>query len=187
VYLPSVGFFAAVAAGGALLLRRIPRTRPARLVALAALLVAIVLAVATLQRNAVWASDVSLWADSALKSPNKVRPLGNLAAALDAAGYHEEGVGVLRRAATLEPRNAIIRGQLGAALASLGRTGEAELEIREAIQLDPSRPEPVFNLGLLLSRTGRAAEGQAWFRRFLEIAPPSYVNERRIAAAAARR
>jgi hypothetical protein len=186
VYLPSIGLFGGIATGGALLLKRVPRADPARITALAALLLAILLAVATLRRNAVWGSDVSLWADTAAKSPNKVRVLGNLAVALAAAGYPAEGVLPLRRAVNLEPRNAIARLQLGAALAALGRTAEAEPELRESIRLDPKRPEPLFNLGLLLSRTGRAPEAKQWFQRFLEIAPPSYVGMRQVAEARVR-
>jgi protein O-mannosyl-transferase len=182
VYLPSIGFFAAVACGGALLLSRMRGADPGRLVALTALLLAIVLAVATLRRNAVWGTDVSLWADAAVKSPNKVRPLNNLAAALATAGFPEEGVLALRRAVTLEPRNPIVRGQLGAALASLRRTSEAEVEMREAIRLDPARPEHVFNLGLLLSKTGRADEAKTWFRRYLELAPETAGGMRRFAS-----
>jgi tetratricopeptide (TPR) repeat protein len=182
VYLPSIGFFAAVASAGALLLRRVRGAAPGRLVALTALLLAIVLAVATLRRNAVWGSEVALWTDAAIKSPNKVRPLNQLAAALASAGYPEQGVLTLRRAVALEPRNAIVRGQLGAALASLRRTSEAEVELREAIRLDPARPEHVFNLALLLSRAGRAEEAKTWFRRFLEIAPASATGMRRFAA-----
>ncbi len=171
VYLPSVGFFSAVGAAGALLLRRVPRADPARLVALVALLLAIVLGVATLRRNAVWASDVSLWADAASKSPNKVRPLGNLAVALAAAGHHEEGVLALRRAVRLAPGDAIVRGQLGAALASLRHFEEAEVQIREAIRLDPARPEPVYNMALLLASTGRVEDAKTWLRRYRELAP----------------
>jgi tetratricopeptide (TPR) repeat protein len=183
VYLPSIGLFAGVASGGALLLRRVPRSDTARLTALAAVLLATVLAVTTLRRNEVWSNDVSLWADTVSKSPTKLKPLGHLAVALAAAGRPEEGVLALRRAVTLEPRNAIARLQLGAALAALGRTAEAEPELREAIRLDPKRPEPVFNLALLLSRTGRPEEAKEWFRRFLEIAPSSYAGLRQIATA----
>lgn len=181
VYLPSIGVFAAAAAGLALLARRVRGADPRRLVTLTALLLALVLAVATLRRNTVWASDVSLWADAALKSPDKVRPLNNLAEALAAAGFQAEGVAALRRAVALEPRNAIVRGQLGAALATLGRTAEAEVEMREAIRLAPDRPEHLFNLALLLSKTGRADEARPWFRRFLEVAPESWTGMRAFA------
>lgn len=181
VYLPSIGFFAAAAAGGALLLRRARGGDPRRLLVLTALLLGLVLAVATLRRNAVWATNLSLWADAALKSPQKVRPLNNLAEALATAGFQEEGVAVLRRAVALAPRNPTVRGQLGAALASLGRTSEAEVEMREAIRLDPARAEHVFNLALLLSRTGRLEEAKPWFRRFLEIAPESWSGMRAFA------
>jgi tetratricopeptide (TPR) repeat protein len=183
VYLPSVGFFAAVAAGGALLAGRVRRADPARLTWLTALLLSVVLAVATLRRNAVWADDVALWSDAAEKSPNKVRPLNNLAYALATARRHEEGVAVLRRAVSLDPKNPIVRNQLAAALLGLGRTAEAEPHLREAIRLDPASPEPIFNLAVMLSRTGRAAEAAGWFRRFLEVAPPSYEGLRRFAAA----
>jgi tetratricopeptide (TPR) repeat protein len=171
VYLPSVGFFAAAATGGALLLRRVPRIDAGRLVALLALLLAIVLGVATIRRNAVWASELSLWADAASKSPNKARPHGNLAVALAGAGYPHEGVLALRRAVRLAPDDPIVRGQLGAALASLRRYGEAEVEIREAIRLDPTRPEPLHNLALLLASTGRSDEAKEWLRRSRALAP----------------
>lgn len=173
VYLPSIGLFAAAAAGLALLARRARGSNPGRIVALTAALAGVVLAAATLRRNAVWASDVSLWADAAVKSPRKVRPLNNLAAALELAGFRDEGILALRRAVTLAPQDALVRGQLAAALASRGRTEEAEVEMREAVRLDPNRPEHVFNLALLLTKTGRRDEAKTWFRRFLEIAPAS--------------
>jgi tetratricopeptide (TPR) repeat protein len=183
VYLPSVGAFAAVAAGGALLLGRVQRARPGRLTCLAALFLSVILAVATLRRNAVWADDISVWADAASKSPGKARPFYNLGSALATGGHPEQAVLALRRAVKLDPGLATAHAQLAATLLALQRPQEAEPELRDAIALDPRAPEPIFNLALLLSRTGRAPEAKPLFRRFLEVAPPSYAAARRVAAA----
>lgn len=188
VYLPSVGFFVAIAAGGALLAGRLRGgVDGARLTVLLAMLAALGLAVATLHRNEVWADDVSLWADAAAKAPGKERPVYNLGSALAAAGHPEGAVLALRRAVQLDPGHAAARAQLGAALVALGRLEEAEPELREAVRADASAPEPVFNLAMVLSRTGRGEEARPWFRRFLEVAPASYAGARRLAEARAGR
>lgn len=183
VYLPSVGFFVAVAAGVLLLLRRIPRIDATRTAVAGAIPVVLVLAVATLVRNQVWRNDVSLWADSVVKSPGKSRPHVNLGTALVERGRFDIAAGELRRALELDPGSSWARAQLGVALLSLGRIAEGEAELREAIRLKSDDPEAIFNLATVLWRTGRADEAKHWFRRFLEIAPPSYEGARRIAAA----
>ena len=181
VYLPSIGFFTATATVLGLLCRRVSRSEPGRLTWLTALFFAILLTVATLRRNEVWASDISLWADAAAKSPVKARPFYNLGSALATAGYPEQGILALQRAVQLDPSLARAHAQLGATLLAEGRVSLAEPEIRQAIRLDPKSPEPVFNLAMLLLRTRRPSEASRWFRRFLEIAPPSYEAARRVA------
>src|SRR6056297_1268995 len=62
------------------------------------LFVSIVVAVAlvfsfwTCQRNQIWASDVTFWKDVAQKSPQKARPLQNLAYSLQQKGRHAEAI-----------------------------------------------------------------------------------------------
>jgi Flp pilus assembly protein TadD len=185
VYLPSAGIFAAAAAGAGLVARRASADAWQRVLVLCTLLVSLLLASATLQRNAVWADELSLWADAAAKSPGKFRPHLNLGRALALAGRPGEAAVELRRAVAIDPGSAWGRTQLGAALLSLGRPAEAEPELREALRLSPSDPEASFDLAVALSAQGRKDEARGWFRRFLEVAPPGYEAARRYAEARA--
>lgn len=184
VYLPSVGAFTAAAVGLLLLARRVGGPgRAARLAVLGGAVLGITLAAATVARNRVWASDVSLWADAALKAPDKFRPNLNLGTALVEAGKMREALGPLRRAVALDPSSSLAHAQLGGALLASGRAAEAEPEVREALRLSPDDVEATFNLAMLLHQSGRKAEAATWFSRFLTIAPARYASARRFAEA----
>jgi len=76
-YLPLAAFCELVAMT---LLRLLPHRRHLAPFALAAILVA--LATFTIERNRVWRTDVSLWADAVAKAPRKARAVNGLAWAL---------------------------------------------------------------------------------------------------------
>lgn len=184
VYLPAAGAFTAAAIGILFLARRVTAAETApRATAIAGAVLALVLAVATAARNQVWASDLALWTDSAIKSPDKARPTLNLGTALIEAGRMREAVGPLRRAVALDPSHGFAHAQLAAALLAAGRPDEAEPELRDALRLSPADPEATFNLAVLLWQSRRPDEARRWFRRFLEIAPASYADARRFAEA----
>ena len=184
VYLPSVGAFSAMAVGILFLARRLTGPqRAARSATIAGAALGILLAAATVARNSVWSSDVSLWADAAQKAPLKARPILNLGTALVEAGRIPDAIGPLRRAVTLDPSSSFAHAQLAAAFLAVGRPSEAEPELREALRLSPADPEATFNLAMLLWESRRADEAGGWFRRFLEIAPAAYADARRFAEA----
>lgn len=185
VYLPSVGFFVPCGAGLVLFARRFFPAREARAALSAGAVLVAVLAGATLHRNLVWRDAVSLWADSASKSPGKARPFMNLGAALVEEGRRELAIGPFRRAIENDPSAPWSRAQLGATLLFLGRADEAEPLLREAVRLRDDYPEATFNLAVLLWRSGRLDEARRVFRRFLEIAPPAMAEARKLAAARA--
>jgi len=170
-YLPAAGFFLATSTGMALLLARGRTAFPARAFAAGSLALALALGFATLLRNRVWFTELSLWADAVRKTPGKMRPQLNLGTALVAAGRPLEALPHLREAARLAPDLAYARAQLGALLLSLGRPADAEPELREALRLAPSDPEALFNLAELLHRSGRREEARGLFARFVEVAP----------------
>lgn len=62
------------------------------------------LSFATHLRNNVWRSEITLWRDTALKSPRKFRPWSNLGVAYFERNRHEEGIACMLRAIQLEPR-----------------------------------------------------------------------------------
>jgi hypothetical protein len=185
VYLPAVGVFAGVGTALALAMRHIHARSTARALVASAAILSIVLAIAAIRRNRVWANDIALWSDAARKSPNKARPHLNLGTALAVAGRLDDGARELRRAVEIEP-DFYSRAQLGAALVTLGRLSEAEPELREAVRLKPNDPEALFNLGMVLMRTGRAEEAKPHMRQFLEVVPATYTTAREIAQRAQR-
>jgi hypothetical protein len=104
VYLPGAG--AAVAFGTSLLVcvERLRLRGPPRLqAAVALLLVAAPLGVATWRRNLVWTDDVALWADAVAKSPAKARPHQFLGTALSERGDQDGAQRELEIAVRLEP------------------------------------------------------------------------------------
>lgn len=183
VYLPSAGLVTAVAVGAGLALRALRAARPGRRLAALAVAVSLPLAFATLLRNRVWWTEITLWTDTTAKSPGKARPRFNLATALVQRGRTAEGVRELRRVLELDPGWTQARIQLGGVLLLLGNYAEAEPELRRAVREKPDEPEGLFDLGELLWRTGRREEARGLFRRFLEVAPPDRAQLREIAAA----
>jgi tetratricopeptide (TPR) repeat protein len=158
VYLPSVGFFVAVAAAGALLARRLGAARPARaLVAIGASL-ALVLSLATLARNRVWADELSLWSDAALGSPLKSRPHNNVAAALIDHGRMREAEPHAIAGIQLDPGNAEAYYNLGRIHLEQGRYEEALLLFRDAVRLKQDYADAYANMAGTLNRLDRGKE-----------------------------
>jgi len=182
-YLPSVGLFLTFAVGAASLARMASPAAAARITVLAGMALAFLLSSATLQRNVVWRDELTMWTDSAGKSPNRFRPWFNLGTVLAGRGDLPAAVAALERALAINPGHGSARAQLGAALLQSGRPRDAERELRLALKERPDDPEVLFNLGTLLARTGGADEGHALLRRYLEIAPAGQVQGRKAASA----
>ena len=168
IYLPSVGFFVAVAAAGTLLARRWAPNRFGAVAIGATAAIAIVLAGTTIARNRVWKSDLALWTDAAAKSPGRARPWHNVGIALSELGRHGEAVEPMRRAVQLDPGWAKARAELGGLLILSGRPAEAEPVLREALRLQPGETAPMFNLAEALWRTGRRRDAAAVYQEFLD-------------------
>jgi tetratricopeptide (TPR) repeat protein len=184
-YLPSVGPYAAAATLLGLGVVRVAPQGAERIIALAGLALALVLGSLTLQRNAVWATAVGLWTDTAAKSPAKFRPHLNLGESLDAARDLAGAERELRRAVEIDPRSVLARTSLATVLQKSGRLQDAESEYRAALRLAPDHHPAIFNLAALLWGTGRRDEAAALYRRFLEVAPGSGGAVRSLAAARA--
>jgi tetratricopeptide (TPR) repeat protein len=184
-YLPSAGLFAAVATLLGLLILRVAPSGAERATMLAGVASALVLGSATMQRNAVWASPLTLWSDSASKSPGKARPHLLLGEALDAAGMRAEAERSLRRGVENDPGSVPGRTSLATFLQKTGHAPEAEEEYRAVLRIDPAHYPAIFNLATLLWGTGRREEAGALYRRYLEVAPAGTGAGHSIAAARA--
>ena len=89
------------------------------------LLVSVSLGYATFQRNMVWQSKLSLWADSAKKSPNKSRPHNNMGNCYLLSENYRAAIVAYRTAIRLDPSNIEAYYNLSLALRSLGQVEEA--------------------------------------------------------------
>jgi tetratricopeptide (TPR) repeat protein len=170
VYLPSAGLFPAVAVLAALGFHRIDPRRVSRDVAVAGGVAAVALAIATWQRNPVWADEVSLWSDAAAKAPAHYRPVFNWGAALTKQQRFAEAAAVLARGTRIDPRSVAARVQLGVVLYLAGDPRGAEVELRQAVELAPDDADALLNLSVFLSATGRRPEARLHLERLRRVA-----------------
>jgi tetratricopeptide (TPR) repeat protein len=125
----------------------------------------------TFERNRVWASEVSLYRDSAAKSPGKARPQNNLGAALSRQGKYDEAIRQYRMALKIKPDYADAHYNLGFALAKTDNLDEGIYHFREAIRIEPKRVKYLNNLGVALSVKGDYGEAIGYFQKALKINP----------------
>jgi len=163
LYLPMVGVVLMVGA----LMRQSARTVPFVVATVAAL------AILTVQRNHVWETEETLWADAVRKGPQMARPYVNLGKALleDPQSQRlQESIDISRQALVIDA--ALPRAHYNIGTAYL-RRGERELAIASfarALEGNPRMMEAHINLGVTHKELGRYEEAQASFRHALDIA-----------------
>ena len=179
VFLASWGVVLAVAA---LALHLARRTSGLRATAVAGCFVAAAmgaLGVATHRRNAVWLTTESLWADSAAKSPRKMRPHLNLGQALWARGDNEGALAEYRTALALVDRRTTLddRAKLylnvAAAYGGLGRYEESTAMALRGLKLDPDSLDLLNNIVVSLRRRNDPAAARPYAERAARLAPRS--------------
>ncbi len=145
VYLPMVGAALLAASLPGMLS---PKAAQAGRIALAATLVAgLGLSVATFQRNRVWLSGLTLWADSVSKSPEKERPVMHYANAISATGRLQEAKQLYEKVLALNPENATARYNLGIIYKQLGDYDRGVEEWRHVVRMEPGHPNVHINIG----------------------------------------
>ncbi len=100
-YLPSAGIFMTVCALTALAVRNRPSFRLSAWITLSA--ICLTLGIATFSRNQVWGNALTIWQDTARKSPNKGLVLANLAAEHLKLGQADKALPLYMRAIELSP------------------------------------------------------------------------------------
>ncbi|MFZ3207692.1 MAG: tetratricopeptide repeat protein [Geobacteraceae bacterium] len=169
LYLPSAGMIVAftalaIAAAGRFSLNR-------TLCYCAALLLIMALCAATLLRNRVWQSEISLWRDAAMKSPAKVRPHQNLALYYGMQGRSDEARQELEKAISIEPRNFELHNNLGIIYRQQGDLDKAIREYQLVLQLEPADAMARYNLGNVYLGQGRYRDALREYRKCLELIP----------------
>lgn len=181
MYLPSVGFFLAIAAG--ITAYKPPWRNAATVQFLIMGCVVFALTYATYERNKVWQSAVSLWTDSASKSPNKVRPNYNLAWAFFEEGKLDEAEHATQKVLTIHSNNAWAYNLLGVIEAKRQHSTKAKEYFAHAIALRPDIPLPRVNLASLLGREGNAEAAITQSKEALKLDPLNVGARRNLATA----
>ncbi len=166
-YFASVGFVLLVGAG---LLWAGSRSRRAYARAVGGVVgVIVVFAALTVQRNAIWKDNLTLWSDSATKSPESAIAHENLGYALYYAGRPGEGARELRTALALDPGIPRSIVATGIAYSKKGLLKKAILEFSIALMFDPDMVDAHYNLGLALQEKGWLDPAIAHYERALAI------------------
>ncbi|MCP4229298.1 MAG: tetratricopeptide repeat protein [bacterium] len=114
---------------------------------LAALIIVICLySYATIDRNRIWSSEKTIWADTIEKAPDNKYAHNNLGILVTWEGDIKRGITLFRRALAIDPMHHPARNNLGAALAKSGRIKEAAEEFSLVLKYDPTNPDARRNL-----------------------------------------
>lgn len=152
--------------------------RTVRGVSAAGLLVALVavwlvgLTAATVRRNLVWRDAVAIWADSAVRAPNKARPHNNLGLQLFARAEYDAALREFLRAVEIDADYAEAYNNVGMLYIRQGKLDEAEAALQRALALKRGHyAHAQNNLGAVFLQRGKLREAAGAFRRAIEIDP----------------
>ncbi len=145
-YVPSM----LVILGGIVLASPFLRIRGIKEVAL--VFVILLLSFWTYERNWIWGNEIRLWADSAQKSPQKVRPHNNLGTSMFKQGRAREAIVNYSKVLQIDPDHAIAHNNLGFVMARLQRVKSAIMHYSEALRIKPDYKRAYINLSSALRR-----------------------------------
>ena len=109
----------------------------------------ILLAVLSVQRNQVWATQEVLWLDAAAKTSHAARPHAQLGAIYRRSGRLDEAEAHLTEALRRDPDLAPAYSTLGNVFQARGNLEQAEDAYHEALRRLPRYPEALINFGAL--------------------------------------
>lgn len=178
VYLPSIGFFAAISFLLITLWNRYEGilNRPIKIVCIGLFSVLIMqLGFLTLNRNLVWQNNLLLWKDAVIKAPQKVRPHQNLGNAYLDAGQLDLAIQEFQTVLSLDPSNANALNNLGIVWAQMGNYEKAVKSFNDSIALEPFNPNYVNNLGFLFITQGCFEAAIPILEKALRINPDNYI------------
>jgi protein O-mannosyl-transferase len=158
-------FFAYI--GAVLALAAFVRTRNAAVVAVALLLAH---AIGTHERNEVWKSEETLWADVVAKSPANGRAWMNYGLTQMAKGDHAAAKQSFDRAATFTPNYSTLEINQGIVDGALGDHVSAERHFRRALQLVDDHNGRFYYARWLAGR-GRGPEAVEHLRTAVRMSP----------------
>lgn len=143
---------------------------PPKIVGAVALLVLLAHAVGAHERNEVWRTEETLWADVVSKSPGNGRAWMNYGLARMAKGDYVAAKSSFDRSAAMLPDYSFVQINLGIVEGAMGNHIKAESHFKRALELNPDANANLYYGRWLITR-GRAPEAVALLREALRLSP----------------
>jgi tetratricopeptide (TPR) repeat protein len=131
----------------------------------------ILFSVITIQRNQIWASEVTLWNDTLKKSPNKIRPIINLAHAYTTFGSFDLAIQYYEKAMKINSKIFSTNYNLGNLYLERGREEEAIGLLETAALIRPNNPEVNILLGEVYLKRKTIDRAEFYFKKAVELNP----------------
>ena len=133
----------------------------------------------TVQRNAVWRDEESLWRDVTIKSPHNGRGLMNYGLTKLGKGDFNGALQLFELAEFYTPDYSILKLNLGITLAAMGNDAAAEAKFHEALDLSPDNAQCYYYYARYLKEHSRVPEAIAMLRKAIGLnnsyAEPRYL------------
>ena len=125
----------------------------------------------TWQRNEIYASGLSIWADTVAKAPGNFRAHYNFGNALAAAIRSADALAQYEAALRLKPNEPTILYNYASTLVQSGRVPEGIVCFQEALKYGPAKADVLVNLGAALASAERFPEAIEAYRRAASLEP----------------
>jgi tetratricopeptide (TPR) repeat protein len=170
LYLPSVGFFLALANAVASLYHKNGVFRRGGLLAIGAI-TALYAALGIRQNSVYWTDPIRFYERTIRYAPDSFIIYNNLANIYLRTGKNTEAITLYKRSLNLAPRNAPTYSNLGLAYKNIGDIPNAIASYTKAIELNPSHPNGYNNLGNIYKEIGKSREALLLYQKAAELAP----------------
>ncbi len=168
LYLPSLGFFLALAAILSLLARNEKTTRFA---AAASLILVVGYSLLTIKQNAYWREPVSFFNRTLRYAPNSARMLNNLGVNYIQRGEYDQAISCFNRALEIRPLYEQAYNNRGLANNVLGEYAKAIADFDRALEINPASLQVYNNRGLTFGLMGEHNKAICDFTKVLEFYP----------------
>lgn len=121
-------------------------------------------AAGTVDRNAVWKNDITLWRDAKKKSPHLVRPYNNLGEAFDQLKRYDEAIEEFERSLKLDPGYSFALSNLGNIYGKLGRYEKSITYFEKALASKSDYPPAHYNLARALFILGKKEKAKEHYK-----------------------
>ena len=146
LYLPSIGFIAAVIYSLYLLEEKLHWHKLAFMITIICI---ITLAIAAFYRNQLWKNEMMLWEDAANKYPLNARAVGNYGVALANKGLYKEAIQVLEKAIEVKPTDSSHWYSMAFCYKMMGEPDKAIAPYKKALELAPQYQKASVDLSMI--------------------------------------